>query len=342
MSLATGMLQDHSKLNTPDLFTHVHSNVERRKLTRDWTKKEFCNVIADRTAAGDYDFIHEHCTNVHILNISMAKVLSIINEQQTLFLSKDNNMYLQSLRTAFREQTSSSYLEHRDNNHLCGEWETWDWQDTHLEFTSKVFHYNECSIAERSHHTRRIYNKLYQQWNIFRYDKGKHPNITNQCRLCGQVDSMQHLITNCTGGGVSRIWPEAKHALDTIRAEMGDNKYLDNIIDAIKHLLKLPDATHIWTATWQPSQVQYLHEQLQLAFNFNNLSSLEINIIQTTLLRINAVLIEYTKEIVNDRIHRLQEIDKNIKNPLRKPKERRDYGSILIKVRKLRGRVKTT
>ena len=205
-----------------------------------------------------------------------------------------------------------------------------------------MFHYNECSIAERSHHTRLIYNKLYQQWNIFRYDKGKHPNITNQCRLCGQVDSMQHLITSCKEGGVARIWPEAKHALDTIRSEMGDNRYLDTIIDTIKHLLKLPDATHIWTATWQPSQTQYLQEQLQLAFNFNNLSSLEVSIIQSTLLRISAVLIEYTKEIVSDRIHRLRELDKNIKDPLRNPKERRDTGSILIKVRKIQSRVRIT
>ena len=183
MSLTTGLLQDHSKLNNPDLFKHIHSHAERRKLTCDWTKEEFCNVIADRTAAGDYEFIHEHCTNVHKMHIPIADVLKVINEQQTLFLSKDNNMYLQTLHTAFREQTAASYLEHRDNNHLCRDWETWDWQDTNLEFTSKVFHYNECSIAERSHHTRLIYNKLYQQWNIFRYDKGKHPAITNQCRL---------------------------------------------------------------------------------------------------------------------------------------------------------------
>ena len=88
---------------------------------------------------------------------------------------------------------------------------------------------------------------------------------------------MEHLITSCRSGGVAQIWPEAKHALDTIRAEMGDNKYLDTIVDAIKHLLKQPQAPHIWTATWQPQQIQYMNERLQLVFNLDSLSSLEVN-----------------------------------------------------------------
>ena len=106
---------------------------------------------------------------------------------------------------------------------------------------------------------------------------------------------MEHLITCCKNGGIAQIWPEAKHALDTIRAEMGDNRYLDTIIDSIRHLLKQPQATHIWTATWQPGQIQYIHERLQLAFNLDSLSSLEVSNIQNTILKINAFLIEYTK-----------------------------------------------
>ena len=121
---------------------------------------------------------------------------------------------------------------------------------------------------------------------------------------------------------------------------MGDNRYLDTIVDTIKHLLKQPLATHIWTATWQPEQIQYMNERLQLAFNLDSLSSLEVNNIQHTILKINAVLIEYTKEIVSDRIHRLREIDKTIRDPIRKSQKRRDNGSILIKYRKIQSRVK--
>ena len=149
---------------------------------------------------------------------------------------------------------------------------------------------------------------------------------------------MEHLITCCKEGGIKQIWPEAKHALDTIRAEMGDNRYLDTIVDTIKHLLKQPLATHIWTATWQPEQIQYMNERLQLEFNLDSLSSLEVNNIQHTILKINAVLIEYTKEIVSDKIHRLREIDKTIRDSIRKSQKRRDNGSILIKYRKIQSR----
>ena len=83
-----------------------------------------------------------------------------------------------------------------------------------------------------------------------------------------------------------------------------------------------------------------MNEQLQLAFNLDSLSSLEVNNIQSTILKINAVLIEYTKEIVSDRIHRLREIDKTIKDPMRTPRARRDNGNILIKFKKLQSRVR--
>ena len=217
--------------------------------------------------------------------MTVAEALAIIGEEQKLFVSNEHGMHLTTMRSAFNAQTANEYTVYRDQHHKVGNWSTWDWLDIDWLYTSKVYHFKECTHLERSAQVRIIFNKLWQQWNIFRFDNNKHPEITDKCRLCGQVDSMLHLIIECKCGGMLDIWRDGRLALQTIMAELGENKYKVVLLETLVHLLKQEGAMHIWTATWQPHQVEYLRVQLEERFQLSNCSEFEVIQIRNTLVR---------------------------------------------------------
>ena len=224
LALISGLMADYNSIGDDKIFEHVKAHVERRKDVVDWTSKEFGNVIADRTAVGDDYFINQHCLQVSKLSMTVAQALELISEEQQLYVSNEHGMHLTTMRKAFNAQTANAYTTYRDQHHKVGNWSTWDWLDIDWMFTSKVYHFDECTHLERSSQVRIIFNKLWQQWNIFRFDNNKHPEITDKCRLCGQVDSMLHLIIECKCGGMLDIWRDGRLALQTIMSEIGENK----------------------------------------------------------------------------------------------------------------------
>ena len=235
-------------------------------------------------------------------------------------------MHLTTMKMVFNAQTANAYTTYRDQHQEVGKWFTWDWFDIYWMFTSKVYHFDECTHLERSLQVRIIFNKLWQQWNIFRFDNNKHPEITDKCRLCGQVDSMLHLIIECKCGGMLDIWRDGRLALQTIMSEIGENKWKVELLEILVHLLKQEGAMHIWTATWQPHQIEYLRVKLEEKFQLSSCSEFEVIQIRSTLIRLNGILVAHMQETVADRIHRTKEMDREIINPLRKSRMRKDRG----------------
>ena len=126
----------------------------------EWTSKEFGNVIADRTAVGDDYFINQHCLQVSKLFMTVAQALELISEEQQLYVSNEHGMHLTTMRKAFNAQTANTYTTYTDQHHKVGNWSTWDWLDIDWMFTSKVYHFDECTHLERSSQVRIIFNKL--------------------------------------------------------------------------------------------------------------------------------------------------------------------------------------
>ena len=107
LSLISGLMADYKSLGNDKIFEHVRAHVEKRKDIDDWTFKEFGNVIADRTAAGDDYFINQHCKKVIKLKMTVVEALAIISEEQQLFVSNEHGMHLATMRSAFDAQTAN-------------------------------------------------------------------------------------------------------------------------------------------------------------------------------------------------------------------------------------------
>ena len=118
-------------------------------------------------------------------------------------------------------------------------------------------------------------------------------------------------------------------------AELGENKYKVVLLETLVHLLKQDGAMHIWTATWQPHQIEYLRVQLEEKFQLSNCSEFEVIQIRNTLVRLNGILVAHMQETVADRIHRTKELDRDLINPLRVSRVRKDRGGVLASVRRV-------
>ena len=87
---------------------------------------------------------------------------------------------------------------------------------------------------------------------------------------------------------------------------------------------------HLWTATRQPHQIEYLRERLEEKFQLSSCSEFEVIQIRSTLIRLNGILVAHMQETMADRIHRTKEMDREIINPLRsREREEIEEGSLL-------------
>ena len=146
---------------------------------------------------------------------------------------------------------------------------------------------------------------------------------------------MLHLIIECKCGGMLDIWRDGRLALQTIMAELGENKWKVELLEILVHLLKQEGAMHIWTATWQPHQIEYLRDRLEEKFQLSSCSEFEVIQIRSTLIRLNGILVAHMHETVADGINRTKEMDRDIINLLRKSRTRRDRGVVLTRIRKV-------
>ena len=117
LALISGLMADYNSIGDDKTFEHIKAHVERRKDVVDLTCKEFGNVIADRTAAGDDYFINQHCLQVSKLSMTVAQALELISEEQQLFVSDEHGMHLTTMRKAFNTQTANAYTTYRDQHH---------------------------------------------------------------------------------------------------------------------------------------------------------------------------------------------------------------------------------
>ena len=192
------LLQAAVRLQSGQSLEHVRSHVERRKKDRGtWLPQEWGNWIADRVASGVESSLEGF--NVAWVEITCSQILSDIGTGAFWHLtSLDGLPSLMSLEQKLSNVNKSDYLRLRDHGHADRLGLTTDppalyWRDATICLAAKVWDMPSKSLSMAARAQRVIFDKLWFSWNI-----AKAAPLTEViCPLCGNADSLSHLVQSC-------------------------------------------------------------------------------------------------------------------------------------------------
>ena len=336
LTLISQLLTEVNEQGVKSDIHWVKSHQDNYKDQEDWTKEETWNIIADSAANGDYNkilsIIGDECKeNVLTFSISTEDILDIIGKDSGVHVTKNGIPHIGKLRDEFDKQNAIEYQRIRDTKKEIGD--DHSWFTSSLEFAALVWNYEKLSKGEQHNINRIVYNKLWQQWNIFRYEQMKlHPNpeVTNKCVFCGEVDSMEHLLLTCRDQHSESIWREGYSVIQRVLSEIEPTETNAQVIMAVQELMDLPDSHHIWLGTWQPEQITYFKKRMDEHLEINSLSTLQLASIKETLLKTCSTLATVAQRLIGHRTFKSREARLDKKFPLRKSQSPREIADLYI------------
>ena len=326
ITLITELIREARTQNIKEDICWVNSHQDDLKTESEWTKEETGNILADKLAGQKYDYIYkivgtENQHNIKYFSFTIKEILESMSEDFGLYISQNGTPNLSGLRDHFNIQKAHEYNHIRN---LFKAESSHDWFDMSLEFANLVWNFEKLTADERHSINRIVYNKLWQPYNIYRYEQEKNkpnPNVSNKCPACGLIDPMEHLLKGCDTEQTREIWQDGTGAFERMLAEMENTTVNKQIVKIVLELLNQVDSHHIWLATWQPRQKEYFKKRFDMLMPLDALKEKEVMKIQSTLIIICSVLAKFAQRLIRYRIHVTNEERLSKKFPLRKPQK---------------------
>ena len=244
------VLQAGVMLSKGRTLEHVRSHVEQRKPSRSsWLPSEWGNWIADKIASGVEASLDGY--EVRWVEVKCSKILSDICEDGMWHLTAlDGVVALASPEKTIMCVNNSEYLEKRDYEHakrlnLSVDPPALYWRDASVAFAAKAWGMAHRSIPMAARAQRVIFDKLWFSWNVA---KGV-PGTEVVCPLCGQDDSLSHLIQRCPAASCAIIRNEGIEAIDELAILLDPaSKWLSNTL--VQMATTNPHGSLIFMGMW--------------------------------------------------------------------------------------------
>ena len=230
---------------------HAHSHPESRLHKTRWTRNDNGNFIADRVAAGDYASLFEY-NQLEIVETSTFEIITELASIQTWFIASDEGVInLSPLVELAQANEAKLYLKERDVWHhkRLGKTETpidAFWSDRTLQHAATIWELEKADAKCTARAQRIIFDKHWHSWNQAKGDS----EIDTTCELCGDVDSLKHMLVECQHSHGKEIRDEC---LATIRYDLSYNvntgsRDFAELLYAL--LLEDPDRHCMYTGLW--------------------------------------------------------------------------------------------
>ena len=166
-----------------------------------------------------------------------------------------------SLRKAQRNAHCRDYKRIRDASHQD---EETLWKHASVSYAADVWDFKRLSQSARARANRIIYNKYWFPWNTARLGITFDDVIMDGlCPLCGEPDSLAHLIYECNDVSCARIRRFGRRAINLCMQQYENNESGQELNTALNSMLWSTDMASTWTGVWYREQRERLHDMLR-------------------------------------------------------------------------------
>ena len=248
-----GVARDLSR-STATPVGYCKAHVERRtRDVADWTFEETGNYLADRAASGDETAILELYPQAHIISESILTAsLELLDQADWHLTLTSGSPCTPSLRAAQQAAHSKEYTRLRDSRHNDDDPL---WKHASVQHAAAVWGLTHLSQVQRARANRIIYNKHWFPWNTARYGL-TFDDIINDglCPLCGELDSLAHLIFLCNDVTCRRVRRYGRRTVERVMETYDTTETGGDMNVAMNAVIWNGPFASAWTGVWHQHQ----------------------------------------------------------------------------------------
>jgi hypothetical protein len=261
------------------------------------TPDEWGNVLADKVASNDMDYVRQRCKNFSHFTIDFSDFIQqdIRTRLKAHLVNEEGLVHLTALSETFKQNHFQKYSVARTLVSERGDF----WSTTTYALATKVWNLKNGDLTERSSSTRIIFNKLWQPWNQKRFASDPL-SVTDECVNCGLKDSYEHLLCQCPHPQIQQLVIEGKHARDKLYA-YAEDETTKAVYQILETMLTQQGCANIYISLWSTDQVINFTEELNKC-NIHLDSKTKRALVAEAILTYSCLLASNTKQMVQQRL----------------------------------------